>query len=235
MKMKSVKDMKIFLRILVTTASVVVASTTYGQVFYSSPEPKGSEPMVMKVSDALAEAASVSSSCGYTRAYISSADIQNLMSLKDAVGIRIYNAKETSGQRYCDIVAVAVNNAGKEIGPQIGNKYLHAESHDASNSCTSKRISKSKAQGCVNTVATSDLIDQKVFFSRSMLSDRIKVQNATGISILPGQLPEGSTMMVAAAKLENGKLTELEDNYLKSRLPCPTDCGDSGNYLVAPK
>ncbi|MBI1288503.1 MAG: hypothetical protein GC178_13110 [Flavobacteriales bacterium] len=214
---------------------LLCASNGFSQTMYSSPEPRGSEPISVKKADAIAEAESVSDACGYNRAFISSDDLTNLLSPSAAVGVRIYNAKESSDQANCDIITVAVDANGKEIGPALTNKYLHAESYDENNSCSAKKISKSKATGCVSNVANSKLNYQKVFFSKSVLQNQLKVSGATGITIIPGQISGGSTMMIMAAKLENGKITELETDYLKSQLPCPTDCGDSGNYLVDPK
>lgn len=207
----------------------------FAQSLYSSPEPSESAPLLVNKNDALNEASDVSGECGYSRAYISSKDLQSLLSTSGAVGIRLYNGKETSEQGNCDVVAVAVDANGKEIGPAVGNKYLQAQSYDENNSCTARKVSKSTATTCVSNVANSSLKGQKVFFSKAMLDERLKTSGATGITILPGQIDDESTMMVMAAKLESSKITELEDDYLKSRLPCPTDCGDSGNYLVAPK
>ncbi|TNF28316.1 MAG: hypothetical protein EP314_03975 [Bacteroidetes bacterium] len=227
--------MKESLFLLSLCSSVFIHSGAFSQVLYSSPEPKGSEPVSVRKSDAIAEASSLSGACGYSRAYLSTADLQGLLNTSSAVGLRIYNAKETADQKNCDIVTVAVDANGKEVGPVFGNKYLHAESYDVNTSCPSSKISKTKASGCVSTVANSNLNYQKVFFSRSLLETRFRIDGSTGITIIPGEINGGSTMMVMAAKLDNGTIVELEDSYLKSQLPCPTDCGDSGNYLVAPK
>jgi hypothetical protein len=201
---------------------------------YSNPEPKGKSPLTVKKEEAVAEASSLSKSCGYNQAYISSSDLNELTGLAKSVGIRIYNSKESSKQSNCDMIAVAVDADGKEIGEALTSKYVQTQSFDADKSCPSKRISKGKASGCVSNVIKADLNYQKVFFSKEIIDARIKIPEATGIKLIPGQFAGGSTMMIVAAKLEAGKLVELEANYLKSQLPCPTDCGDSGNYLIAP-
>lgn len=216
-------------------ALTLISSSMFGQNFYSSPEPKGSAPLSVDKADALSEASAAGETCGYNRAFIASTELQSLLSTSGAVGVRFYNAKEDANQRNCDIITVAVDANGKEIGPSLGNKYLHAESYDQNTECSTRKVTKSKATDCVSTVANSNLNFQKVFFSKSVLEERLKVGNATGITIIPGEVSGASTMMIMAANLDKGSINELESSYLKSQLPCPTDCGDSGNYLVAPK
>lgn len=220
---------------LLVIVSMLFVNNTFSQTFYSTPEPKGSEPLTIKKNDAELEASSLSGTCGYSRAFLQSSELQSLLATSGAVGVRIYNSKEDAEQRNCDIIAVAVDANGKEIGSALTNKYLQAESYDKNTECSSKKLTKSKAATCVSTVANSNLNSQKVFFSKSVLEERLKIGNATGITVIPGEISGASTMMIMAANLDKGTINELEDTYLKSRLPCPTDCGDSGNYLVAPK
>ena len=42
------------------------------------------------------------------------------------------------------------------------------------------------------------------------------------------------TIMAIGVSLNNGRLTNMGDSYTRSLLPCPSDCGDTGNYLVDP-
>ena len=206
------------------------------QIRYSSPEPKGYEPVMMNSQDAKSEASAQSSSCGYSSGFFGKSDIENLMGVNNCVGIRIYNAKVSSSQANCDIVAVAVDENGKEIGPTMGKKYLHATSFDNDAGCASTKLSKSNAKSYVSNVANSGSIEyQKVFFSKATINERLAVRESTGINVIPGSLQGEKTMMISAAKLDGGKLTDLGDTYMKSKLPCPTDCGDTGNYLVEPK
>lgn len=223
--------MKPTFKILITLA-FLTSGSAFAQTIYSSPEEKGTEPISIKKSEAITEAAEVSGTCGYNRAYISSADLQALLSVDGAVGIRIYNAMESSEQKNCDIVAVAVDAEGNEIGAE--KNYLLAKSYDENTSCAASTVSRDHAQRSVETVAESKLKYQKVFFSKAVLEERLNVNKATGITIIPGSINGVSTMMIMAATLADGKISELESNYLKSQLPCPTDCGDSGNYLVSP-
>ncbi|MCF8277968.1 MAG: hypothetical protein K9J17_14640 [Flavobacteriales bacterium] len=227
------KTLRNFGILMLASVSISIGIAQAQTPMYSSPEPTEQSPIQVKKSDAISEATSVSKTCGYNQAYISIKDLEALLSPSSCVGIRIYNAKESSDQQNSDIIAVAVDQNGKEIGST--SKYLNAKSYDENQSCPSRRIGKSKAVGCVKNITNSSLNYQKVFFSKAVLKERISVSGMTGIMVIPGELSGGSTMMICAAALDGGKLTALEANFLKSQLPCPTDCGDSGNYLVEPK
>lgn len=216
-----------------TLGTAFIISASFAQtITYTSPETDQFKPVLVKAEDAFREAAAAGQSCGYTKAFFAKADLVALMNVAGCVGIRIYNSKESSTQAHCDVIAVAVDAAGKEIGPAIGNKYLHAKSYDENTSCVSKKITKTKAEGCVKIVSGSGLSYQKVFFSRALIDERLK--NGSGIAVLPSNNGSQSTMMIAAASLTNGQMKEMESNYFKSQLPCPTDCGDTANYLFMP-
>ena len=219
-----------------TLAFAILSSVAFAQsdIKYTSPETEAFKPVEVKTADALREAESLSASCGYTKAFFSKEDLNTLMKVSGCVGIRIYNAKESERQTNCDVIAVAVDATGKEIGAFAKNKYLHAESYDENTSCNSKKLSQSRAEACVKNVASSKLEYQKVFFSKSLVDNSLNAAGSGGIAVLPGSNGSQATMMIAGASLSNGKLTEVESNYHKSQLPCPTDCGDPVHYLVAP-
>ncbi|MCF8465022.1 MAG: hypothetical protein K9G41_09280 [Flavobacteriales bacterium] len=221
------------LTVLLLFGCAIEPNTSFAQI-YSSPEPKDKGLIEVKKEEAIAEASEMSKACGYSHAYISTEDLFALTNISKSVGIRVYNSKESIEQSSCDVIVVAVDAEGKEIGSGLNSKYVQIQSPEINKSCPSRRISKSKASGCVSNTIKTDLTYQKVFFSNESLMARIKIPGATGIKLIPGKFAAGSTMMIVAAKLESGSLIELEANYLKSQLPCPTDCGDSGNYLVAP-
>lgn len=226
----------IFTLFTILCSLLVIEVNGQSTIKYTSPETGQFAPIQLTSSVAKQEAQAASGSCGYSSAYFDKTELESLMSAKGCVGIRIYNAKVNETQHHCDVVAVAVNEDGKEI-PSFGKKYLHGSSFDNNPSCPSSKVNKNNAKGYVENVANSSSLEyQKVFFSKSLINERLAVAGGTtGINVLPGDLSGEKTMMVSAAKLEGGKLTDLGDAYMKSKLPCPTDCGDTGNYLVAPK
>lgn len=220
----------------IVLVSFCLSSMAQSSIKYSSPEASGYEPVPVELSKAKTEASSVAGVCGYSSAFYTRSDIQYLMDLSQCVGIRIYNGKDDAKQTYCEVIAVAVDENGKEIGHFAVNKYMHVQPFDSDQNCTAKKVSKSFAKGCVQVVADDKVLNyQKVFFSKAFVDQRLAISNSTGIAVIPGTDSTNSSMMMAAAKLEDGKITEMEENYFRSQLPCPVDCGETDNYLVPPK
>lgn len=203
---------------------------------YSSPEASEYQPVVLSVNDAIANAERASGSCAYTQTFVSSEDLTRLLSISKCVGVRFYNGFMTEQDKNASMIAVAVDETGKEIGKVFSNNYLCVASLDQSARCESQSLSKSKARVCVENVVNADLSSQKVFFSKALLEERMRAKNATGVSILPAiNDRDESTMSVSGASFANGKITVVESEYYQSELPCPTDCGNTDDYLVAPK
>ena len=218
-----------------TLVFTVSSSAVFAQSFkYTSPESAEFKPVEVKTNDALNQAQTLGEICGYTKAYFSKDELQALLKLSGCVGLRIYNAKESDKQTNCDVIAVAINSSGKEIGPVFGNKYLHAKSYDENTSCTSKKLSQSKARDFVIKVANSQLEYQKVFFSKDLIDKRLNTEGSAGVAIIPGKNGSQTTILTTGANLVKGKISEVEAKYYKSQLPCPTHCGDTSQYLVSP-
>ena len=182
------------------------------------------------------ESNQVKGTCGFSGAYIAKSDLDYLMNLNKCVGIRIYNGKEDAKEQFCGVIAVAINEDGKEIGHFMASKYFDVGSEDEGGSYSVQKIGQNNAKDRITNVANSSSLDyQKVFFSKSTVNERLTVSGATGVHIRPGEVGGYKTMMMSSAKLDKGSLTDLGDKYLKSKLPCPVQCGDTGNYLVEPK
>lgn len=225
--------MKLF-RLITLSAVLIYSGSVFSQsTNFTDPEPSGMEPVSMTKAEANTESSKEAGACGYSKAFVASSDLNALMDLNDCVGVRIYNGKEDSKETYGSVIVVAIDGKGKEIGKFGSNKYMNVQCLDSDPNCQAKKVSKNHAKGCVETVAYDNAMNyQKVFFSRSFIQERIA--NSNGISIMPGTDGKTSTMMISGAKLSNGKITEMEDYYYRSQLPCPTDCGETDNYLVDP-
>lgn len=203
---------------------------------YSSPESDEFAPRILSISEATSKAEQAGGSCAYTQAFISSSDLTKLLNISKCVGVRFYNGLQNESDKYASMIAVAVDAYGNEIGRTFSNNYLCVASVNKSSKCETSTLSKGKARNCVEFVSSSDLISQKVFFSKALLEDRMNSKNANGVSLLPAINDRSEhTISVAGASYENGKVTAAETNYYMSELPCPTDCGNTDDYLVAPK
>ena len=203
---------------------------------YSSPESKEYKPSILSIDEATRKAEQAGGSCAYTQAFISSGDLNGLLSISKCVGVRFYNAFQNQSDKYASMIAVAVDENGQEIGKTFSNKYLCVASLDKSSKCEAQSLSKGKARTCVENVAYSDQTSQKVFFSKALLEDRLLSKNAAGISLLPAINDRSeATISISGAYYDNGRINVVETEYYMSELPCPTDCGDTDDYLVAPK
>lgn len=203
---------------------------------YSSPESPEYQPIVLSVDEATNKATEASGRCAYSQSFFSSSDLNRLLSISKCVGVRFYNGFMNEQDKNASMVAVAVDETGKEIGKVFSNNYLCVASFDQSAKCESLTLSKSKARVCVENVADSDVTSQKVFFSKALIEARLTTKNANGISLLPTINDRSEyTMSISGAEFANGKITVVESNYYQSELPCPTDCGNTDDYLVAPK
>ena len=221
------------LTLITSIAFLTLGAHAQSNFKYSSPEAREFEPIAIETAMAKTEAASLTESCGYSKVFYSKADLENLMNLSNCVGVRFYNGLADEKDANCQIIAVAVTENGKEIGHGKSSSYLHASSYDQDAKCTAHNVTKSNARSCVEHVANHrSFVSQKVFFSRDFLKARMA--KADGVVLIPAYSEEANTMMVAGATLEDGQISELEGNYYKSQLPCPTDCGNPGNYLVSP-
>ena len=109
---------------------------------YSSPEQKGLEPVAVDASTAKSESAKATQTCGYSQVFYTKSDLDYLMNLSDCVGVRFYNGKMDEKTSNCEMIAVAVNADGKEIGHLMSNKYLHAYAYDVNTQCSSKKSLK---------------------------------------------------------------------------------------------
>lgn len=216
----------------------LVSISVFGQSNqkFANPEAASYAPIQLSASQAAQESEQVKNTCGFSSAYIGKSDMEYLMNLSKCVGIRVYNGKADSRQQFCGVLAVAIDENGKEIGHFMANKYFDVGSVDAGSGYNLDKINQSSAKNMVNNVAQSSSLDyQKVYFSKTTVTNRLEVQGATGLHIRPGEVGGYKTMMISAAKLDKGTISDLDDTYMKSSRPCPVQCGDTGNYLVEPK
>jgi hypothetical protein len=218
---------------LSTLCFLLFSTTSYGQL-YSNPEPSGSTPIAVSVSAAESEANGLIGSCGYSSGFLSKSDLQFVMGINKVIGIRIYNSKESAGQKYSDIILAGVDENGKERVKTFTKSYVQAASANSDPNCIAQRVSTSFAKGCVNNLVNEGSLEyQKVYFSNTVVDQLLNSKGAVnGLKVIPGVHNGYSTVMLAPASLSDGKLTVIGSEYLKSRLPCPTDCGDESNYLV---
>ncbi|MBI1288504.1 MAG: hypothetical protein GC178_13115 [Flavobacteriales bacterium] len=176
-------------------------------------------------------------SCGFSSVYIQTSDIRDLMSVKNCVGIRFYIAMEDPKQRFSDVIAVAINADGKEIGDFLERKYHLARALDAHYPDEFEKMNLSTAKKCVYNLrdGVAGYKPYATFLGNESLNALLNTANATGIRIFSsgyesdkGQL---RTMSFGAVVDQNNEIKDLGGKYLQSQLPCPVDCGGDTNLL----
>ena len=201
--------------------------------------PATNSPISISVEEFDAQAQDNIGWCGFSAAYFHKGDVEALLNTPACVGVRIYNAKEGVGQSYADLIMVAVDSKGNEIGSSPN--YILSKALDVNGSLASNKVTFKYPKTCVSNLDVSNsFVVYSSYFSKTTISGLLGQPNCTGIKVKPtderftvnGSTEVHRTMSVGAANVNNSKLTELGSSYLKSVEPCPTDCGTSGGKYL---
>lgn len=201
--------------------------------------PTDCNPKAVSNESAAAEAITSLKVCGFGSTFFHRKDINELKDLKNCVGLRFYIASERPDQRYADVIAVAIDANGKEIGKFLERKYHLAKSLDAHFPHEFEKMNKSKAKSKVFMLMEGALkLDPYVgYIGIDRVQWLLKDTDADGIRIYHAMYEkEGKnyrTMSFGAVRVDGKQVLDLENDYLEGRLPCPVDCGGDGdkNYL----
>lgn len=204
----------------------------------SDPPPSGFAPVLIGKTEAAEEADMNSAAAGFRAVFFGKEALAELMSNKEAVGVRFYNALEDSKSGMAALIAVAIRADGTEINP-FGKRAYYVSQQDLS----SKLVSKTTAKSCVeNCSANKQLTSYTAFFSNSTLTEMMNQAGANGVALLPSSrrftLKDGTvsaykSMMIAPASSDGAKVNEIGGIYYKSLEPCPYFCPDD-KYLLTP-
>jgi hypothetical protein len=144
---------------------------------------------------------------------------------------------QDKNQRFADVVAVAINSKGQEIGDFLEKKYHLAKPLDDHFPSDFQKMNLSRAKKTVYNLrdGAAGFVPFAVFLGLESLNSLISTSRATGVRIYSaGNVVGGAplrTMSFGAVSYENLLITDVGSNYLQSMLPCPVDCGGDG-YLL---
>ena len=171
--------------------------------------------------------------CGFSSVYIQSADLKELMNVKNCVGIRFYVGMQNPNQRFADVVAVAINANGKEIGDFLERKYHLAKPLDDHYPDDFEKMNLSSAKKAVYNLrdGVAGFKPFAAFLGTESLNSLINTADATGVRIYSAGSGSVRTMSFGAVSYANKEVKDISTNYLESLLPCPVDCGGDG-YLL---
>jgi hypothetical protein len=210
---------------------------------YTDPCENDFAPASVPISDAFEEATLNAAAAGFSSAFFTPLDITELVNQKDCIGIRLYNALESSTSSTSVIIAVGVKSDGSEINPALKKSYLQSQPAEAQG-INSKLISSGTANNYVTNIVSSGKFSAvSVFFPKSTITEIASSTNCAGVKVIPGsrkfQLSAtdpnevGSYLCLMLAAV-NQSYSETESSYLKSLEPCPTICPND-NLILGPK
>jgi len=201
--------------------------------------PETNSPISISVDESDAQAMDNIGWCGFSAAYFHKGDVEALLSTSKCVGVRVYNAKEGVGQSYADLIMVAIDKDGNEIG--ASPNYVLSKALDVNGNLASNKVTNKYSKTCVSNLDVSNsFVVYTSYFSKTTVSGLLTQSNCTGVKIKPadeqftvnGTTEVYRTMSIGAANVNNSKLTELGSSYQKSAEPCPTACGTSGGKYL---
>ena len=224
---------------IVSTLLSLILVTSFVAVSQNKSFPEDCKPKEVAASEAAVVAKSMIPTCGFGGAYFAKKDLEDLMDVKGCVGVRFYIAMERTDQRYADIIAVAINAYGKEIGDFLSRKYHMAKPLDAFFPSDFQKMDRFKAQGYVNQLieGKEKLIPYVSYLGVSGINSLLNTASAVGIRIYPSELIRDEkpyrTMSFGAVRVNGNIVEDASSFYLQGSLPCPTDCGgnDDKYYL----
>lgn len=209
---------------------------------YSDPEPSSHAPVSVPEAEIEEEVSINYGICGFSGVYFKKEDINNLLKETGCVGVRFYNGKEETSQYFSDVLAVAIDANGKELG--ANPNYVLSRALDLNGALVTTNVTKSHAKSCVSNLDLSNsFVRYTSYFSKSSLNEALNPKSATGLKVVPGHRVFTTstnteqvcrTMSIVPVMIDQNKLKNLSGTYLKGLEPCPVSCGDTGEYLVAP-
>ncbi|MCF8277967.1 MAG: hypothetical protein K9J17_14635 [Flavobacteriales bacterium] len=208
--------------LMVATAISLNLSVTAQTIFPVKDSPRNMTPEY-----ALEQTKTYLPTCGFSSAYIQTSDLQELMKVKNCVGIRFYVSMENPKQRFAAVIAVAIKSNGQEIGDFLERKYHLARPLDDHYPDEFVKMNLSSAKKCVYYLrdGVAGLTPYAAYLGVESINALLNTPGATGIRIYSSGYDTLRTMAFGAVKYENKEVKDVGGNYLQSSLPCPVDCG----------
>jgi hypothetical protein len=222
------------MRKTILTSSIVLFSFAISPISnaQSMKFPSNDTPNKVAPAVAAAKANDQVETSGFTSAYFQKSDLNELIDVKGCVGIRFYVAMEDPKQKFADVIGVAINETGKEIGDFLSRKYHLAKPLDAHYPQEFKKMDRSNAKRCVDNLknGVGKVEPFAGYLGTASILKLVEEGGASGIRIYAAIVTKGSTSyrtMSFGSVSVNGKLiNNVGTDYLESNLPCPVDCGD---------
>jgi len=201
--------------------------------------PATDSPTSVTAREAADMATDMIATTGFGSAYFQKSDLLELIDVRNCVGIRFYVAMENPKQRFADVIGVAINEEGKEIGDFLERKYHLAKALDAHYPSEYQKMNRSSAKRCIDilTNGTRNVQPYAAYLGATSIKTLLNEANSTGIRIYAAEISESGnnyrSMAFGSVESTGKEVNDVGTNptYLRSNLPCPVDCGDERQLL----
>lgn len=171
---------------------------------------------------------------GFTEAVFTSSRMQSIMSDRDCVGVRFYNAKLSASAPQGTLMAVGVRADGSDINGGILTHPYVACAPSAQDPAAVSTLSRNGASGvCANIVAAGGT-SFSATVPKADLSSLLAMAGCNGVRVLPIVGGSGTSLLLRAVTIDRAVVTDLGSGSGYERRagdPCPAICGNPANYI----
>lgn len=183
---------------------------------------------------------------GFTEAVFQPAALQAMLSHRDCVGIRFYNAMPSDGAQGT-VMAIGIRADGSEIidagsptaylasNGVVQVMELQADStYRPSWMIAGLPKDRSEAVAACERLTAAGFASYSASFSAAEVNALLAVRDCTGLRITPLETAGSHSMTISAVSMAEGRMNALGsgEGFEKACTdPCPTVCGPPSNYI----
>ena len=169
---------------------------------------------------------------GFTEAIFSSASMQSIMSDRDCVGVRFYNAKLSATAPQGTLMAVGIRADGSDInGGILAHPYV-ACAPSAQNPAAVSTLSRNGASGACADLAAGGDTSFSASVPKADLSSLLAMAGCNGVRVLPIEGGGGTSLLIRAVTIDRTVVTDLGSGSGYERRagdPCRAICVNPAN------
>jgi hypothetical protein len=173
-------------------------------------------------------------SASFSEAVFDKSCIQDLLDKNNCVGLRFYNVVNAGGTVPGTAMAIAYKADGSEInGTFFSHPYRRSDGCVGAETNITKLTCNKAEDACMN-MRNAGYISYSASFKKEDIQGLLNVANCNGIRLTPTTTGANSNMIAAAITISDGAVRSLgggDTLEILSDEPCPTICGDEGNYI----
>lgn len=170
---------------------------------------------------------------GVSPTFFSETLINDILSHRDAAGVRFYNVVASESTTELTSMAIGIRQDGSEINDGLFARKYEVNEGVSGNEGLTKGVSRNTAIDLCAGVTAQNLVSFSADFSKEILQNMINVKDANGIQLVQATSAENATFEVSSAELSNGSWTSPKAAESSTCTdPCPSYCdADDSKYV----